>query len=186
MAFLDQVHEQEGQVVHHVDAGEPVVELDAVEQDRTVFEEDDVGEMQVAVAVADPAGEASPFKEHRGRFQQLRRCLIQRRDILRVARDLASEVKAGRLSAEGISPALIQKRLLTAALPGVDLIVYTGQSHRLADALTFESAYAEFAFTDCLWPDFTPSDLQGALADFGYRERRYGKTSAQVQSPTPS
>ncbi len=109
-----------------------------------------------------------------------------RRDILRVARDLASEVKAGRLSAESISPALIQKRLVTAALPGVDLIVYTGQSHRLADALTFESAYAEFAFTDCLWPDFTPSDLQGALADFGHRERRYGKTSAQVQSPTPS
>ena len=109
-----------------------------------------------------------------------------RRDILRVARELVSEVKVGKLPAHAISPALIQKRLVTAALPDVDLIVYTGQSYCLADALMFESAYAEFAFTDCLWPDFTPSDLQGALADFGHREKRYGKTSAQVQSPTPS
>lgn len=52
--FSIQIHEQEGQVIHHVDAGEPVVELDAVEQDRTAFE-DDVGEVEVAVAVADKA-----------------------------------------------------------------------------------------------------------------------------------
>lgn len=109
-----------------------------------------------------------------------------RRDLLRVARELAIEVRAGRLPAQAISPSLIQQRLVTAALPPVDLIIYTGRGQRLADALTFESAYAEFAFTDCLWPDFTPADLQQALGDFGHRERRFGKTSAQVQSPTPS
>ena len=70
----------------------------------------------------------------------------------------------------------------TASLPPVDLIVYTGRGQDLADALTFESAYAEFAFAHCLWPDFTAEDLQHALADFGHRERRFGKTSAQVQT----
>lgn len=104
------------------------------------------------------------------------------RDLLRVARELACEVKSGQLPDQAISPALIQKRLVTAQLPGVDLIIYTGKSHRLADALTFESAYAEFAFTDCEWPDFTPAHLQAALGDFGHRERRFGKTSAQVQT----
>ena len=59
MALLDQVHEQEGQVVEHVDAGEIVVELDAVEQDRAVAEQHDVGEVEVAVAVADAAGGAA-------------------------------------------------------------------------------------------------------------------------------
>lgn len=109
-----------------------------------------------------------------------------RRDLLRVAKELAAEVKAGRLPAEAISPALIQQRLATASLPPVDLIVYTGRGQDLADALTFESAYAEFAFAHCLWPDFTAEDLQHALADFGHRERRFGKTSAQLESPTPS
>lgn len=109
-----------------------------------------------------------------------------RRDLLRVARELAAEVKAGRLPADAISPTLIQQRLVTASLPPVDLILYTGRGQDLADALTFESAYAEFGFAHCLWPDFTPQDLQHALADFGLRERRFGKTSAQVQTATPS
>jgi len=109
-----------------------------------------------------------------------------RRDLLRVASELAVEVKAGRLPASAISPALIQQRLSTSALPPVDLIIYTGRGQRLADALTFESAYAEFAFTHCLWPDFTASDLQQALADFGHRERRFGKTSAQLQTSRPA
>ena len=59
MAALEQVHDQEGQVVEHVDAGEIVVELDAVERHRPAVEQDDVAQMQVAVAVADEAGGAA-------------------------------------------------------------------------------------------------------------------------------
>lgn len=109
-----------------------------------------------------------------------------RADLLRVARELAAEVRAGKLPAEAISPTLIEQRLITSSLPPVDLIIYTGRGQHLSDALTFESAYAEFAFAPCLWPDFAPEDLQQALADFGHRERRFGKTSAQVQSASPS
>ena len=63
MAPLDQVHEQEGQVIEHVDAGEIIVELDAVEQDRAVAEEHDVGEVEVAVTVADAAFGAAAVEE---------------------------------------------------------------------------------------------------------------------------
>ena len=63
MALLDQVHEQEGQVVEDVDAGEIIVELDAVEQDRAVAEEHDVGEVEVAVTVADAAFGAAAVEE---------------------------------------------------------------------------------------------------------------------------
>ena len=63
VALLDQVHEQEGQVVEDVDAGEIIVELDAVEQDRAVAEEHDVGEVEVAVTVADATFGAATVEE---------------------------------------------------------------------------------------------------------------------------
>jgi len=72
-------------------------------------------------------------------------------------------------------------RSIAAALgPDVDLLIRTGGEQRLSDFLLWESAYAEFHFTHCMWPDFAPSDLELALADFRGRQRRFGTVPAAV------
>jgi len=62
------------------------------------------------------------------------------------------------------------------------LIIRTGGERRLSDFLLFEAAYAELFFTDVLWPDFTEATLDEALAVYGRRQRRYGRTSEQVRA----
>ncbi|HRI53316.1 MAG TPA: polyprenyl diphosphate synthase [Pseudomonadota bacterium] len=104
-----------------------------------------------------------------------------RGDVVRVARQLAAAVAAGRLAPEAITPEAIQRLLTTVNLPEPDLIIRTGGRRRLVDALTFEGAYAELFFSAALWPDFSAAELQRALLDYAQRERRFGKISEQVQ-----
>jgi undecaprenyl diphosphate synthase len=59
-------------------------------------------------------------------------------------------------------------------VPDVDVLIRSGGERRLSDFLLWECAYAELVFTDRLWPDFGPVDLEAALAEFGRRERRFG------------
>ena len=59
-------------------------------------------------------------------------------------------------------------------MPPLDLLIRTSGEVRLSNFLLWQSAYAELYFTDKLWPDFKPADLQAALDQFGRRERRYG------------
>ena len=79
--------------------------------------------------------------------------------------------------------------LLTQALPArsedVDLLIRPGGEKRLSDFLLWESAYAELLFTDRMWPDFTATDLEEALKEFGRRERRFGGVPASVLAPSP-
>jgi undecaprenyl diphosphate synthase len=63
---------------------------------------------------------------------------------------------------------------LTREAGEVDLLIRTGGEKRLSDFLLWESAYAELYFTDCMWPDFGPAELDAALAEFWHRERRFG------------
>jgi undecaprenyl diphosphate synthase len=63
---------------------------------------------------------------------------------------------------------------LTREAEEVDLLIRTGGEKRLSDFLLWESAYAELYFTDCMWPDFGPAELDAALAEFRHRERRFG------------
>ncbi|UWZ82546.1 di-trans,poly-cis-decaprenylcistransferase [Occallatibacter riparius] len=63
---------------------------------------------------------------------------------------------------------------LTREVGEVDLLIRTGGEKRLSDFLLWESAYAELYFTDCMWPDFSPAELDAALAEFRHRERRFG------------
>lgn len=67
-------------------------------------------------------------------------------------------------------------------LPEVDLLIRTGGEQRISNFLIWQMAYAEFYFTDELWPDFDESSLNRAMQSFGQRERRFGKTSEQVAS----
>jgi undecaprenyl diphosphate synthase len=66
----------------------------------------------------------------------------------------------------------------TTILPPVDLLLRTGGERRLSDFLLWECAYAELAFIDTLWPDFTPAALDAVLADFATRDRRFGAVSS--------
>ena len=86
-----------------------------------------------------------------------------------IARAAAKAAEAGELTCEGID-----KRLDTADLPPLDLLIRTSGEVRLSNFLLWQAAYAEMMFTDVLWPDFTPEHLERALADFAGRERRYG------------
>jgi undecaprenyl diphosphate synthase len=82
---------------------------------------------------------------------------------------------AAKAAAEGeITTDAIAAHLDTADLPPLDLLVRTSGEQRLSNFLLWQSAYAEFWFTDELWPDFTPEHLSGALDEFARRERRYG------------
>jgi undecaprenyl diphosphate synthase len=112
-----------------------------------------------------------------------------RGDVVRVARQLAVAVAAGRLSPEAITPEALQRLLATVNLPEPDLIIRTGGRRRLVDALTFEGAYAELFFSAALWPDFSAAELQQALQDYAQRERRFGKIAEQVTAgglPAPA
>ncbi|MDZ3832948.1 MAG: polyprenyl diphosphate synthase [Sphingopyxis sp.] len=87
-------------------------------------------------------------------------------ELVRAAKAAAA---AGEISAEAI-----EANLDTADLPPLDLLIRTSGEVRLSNFLLWQSAYAELYFTDCLWPDFRPADLQAALDHFARRERRYG------------
>lgn len=80
---------------------------------------------------------------------------------------------------EEINEARVKDFLDTAFMPDPDLIIRTSGEHRLSNFLLWQSAYAEFIFTDTLWPDFSEIDLEEAIAEFNRRERRFGRTSAQ-------
>lgn len=111
-----------------------------------------------------------------------------RRDIAAAVRKLATAVQAGRLDPAQLDEALLRAALCTEALPDPDLILYTGclpGEHRLRDDLIFESAYAEFFFSQRLWPDFGPKDFLFSLSDFAGRQRRFGKTAEQVSPGEP-
>ena len=62
----------------------------------------------------------------------------------------------------------------TAGIPDVDLVIRTSGEKRISNFLLWQSAYAEFVFTDVLWPDFEMADLKAAISDFNLRTRRYG------------
>lgn len=97
-----------------------------------------------------------------------------RADLVDAARALAADVKAGRLSPEEIDDQALERRLSTGGLPAPDLVIRTSGEQRLSNFLLWESAYSEFVFLDVLWPDFTPTHLGEAIAEFHKRERRYG------------
>ena len=97
-----------------------------------------------------------------------------RREIADAVRALAREVERGVRTAASIDDETIATRLYTAGLPDPDLVIRTGGERRISNFLLYQSAYAEFWWTETLWPDFGESDLAAALADYERRQRRYG------------
>jgi undecaprenyl diphosphate synthase len=101
-------------------------------------------------------------------------------DIAHACRSLAADVAAGTLRAEEIDEAHIAARLALAGLPDPDLLIRTGGELRVSNFLLWNLAYAELYFTEVLFPDFGAAELDAALDFFAQRERRFGKTSAQI------
>ncbi|NQD91872.1 di-trans,poly-cis-decaprenylcistransferase [Pseudomonas sp. CrR25] len=103
-------------------------------------------------------------------------------DIAQAAQHLACEVQAGRLQPAQITPELLQSCLATGDLPLPDLCIRTGGEHRISNFLLWQLAYSELYFSDLFWPDFKHDAMRKALADFARRQRRFGRTSEQVEA----
>ena len=103
-------------------------------------------------------------------------------DMLQACRSISELVESGEISADAVNEALIESHLSTHELPEPDLFIRTGGEKRISNFLLWQLAYTELFFTDTYWPDFDEASLDDALAAFGRRQRRYGKTDAQVKS----
>src|SRR3954447_5913682 len=100
-----------------------------------------------------------------------------RDEIARAAQELAREVRRGELDPDAIDDECVRRHLFTAELPDPDLVIRTSGEQRISNFLLWQTAYAEFVFTETLWPDFAKADLEKAVRDFHGRERRYGATA---------
>jgi undecaprenyl diphosphate synthase len=101
-----------------------------------------------------------------------------RHEIVGAARDLAREVKAGRLDPEAIDEALLTSRLQTASWADPDLIIRTSGEIRLSNFLLWQAAYSELVFQNIFWPDYDGKALEAAIAEYQARERRFGGVNA--------
>jgi undecaprenyl diphosphate synthase len=101
-------------------------------------------------------------------------------EMVRAMKNIAEKVKSGALQPEEITDKTIDEHLCTAGMPDPELMIRTSGEHRISNFLLWQLAYAEFYFTEKLWPDFRKEDLYEALYDYQNRERRFGKTSEQI------
>ncbi len=103
-----------------------------------------------------------------------------REEILNTVKKISLKVKNNIISPEKIDESVINKHLYTQNLPDVDLLIRTSGEQRISNFLLWQIAYAELYFTNVLWPDFTKDHLYEAIIDYQKRERRFGKTSEQI------
>lgn len=104
-----------------------------------------------------------------------------RLDMVQAAKHIAQKVAMGMLDPNDIDSDTVASVLALADLPEVDMLIRTGGEWRLSNFLLWQAAYAELFFTDTLWPDFDPKELEQMMAEFAKRERRFGKTSEQLK-----
>ena len=97
-----------------------------------------------------------------------------RDEIVRATRKMAADVAEGRLRPEAVTDTVLSRYLDTADLPDPDLVIRTSGEVRTSNFLPWQAAYAEYEFTNILWPDFTADVLASIVGRFGNRERRYG------------
>ena len=103
-------------------------------------------------------------------------------ELTRATRQIAKEVKEGKLNADDITEQTINDHLWTNFMPDPELLIRTGGELRISNYLLWQCAYSEFYFCDTYWPDFDENALHQAIADYQGRQRRFGKTEAQVES----
>ena len=99
-------------------------------------------------------------------------------EITRAVKKIAALAKEGKVDIEQIDDEMISKYLYTGEengnIPDPDLIIRTSGEERLSNFLLWQCAYSEFAFTDSLWPDFTPDEFESIIEEYTKRHRRFG------------
>jgi undecaprenyl diphosphate synthase len=101
-------------------------------------------------------------------------------EIIKAVKDIAMKVFKGELSVDTINDDLFSSFLCTANFPDPSLLIRTSGEYRISNFLLWQIAYTELYFTEKLWPDFRKEDFFSAIIDFQKRERRFGKTSEQL------
>jgi undecaprenyl diphosphate synthase len=105
-----------------------------------------------------------------------------RQEIARAAQRVATEIAEGRLAIQEVTAELLSSRLDAADLPDPDLIIRTSGEQRLSNFLLWQAAYSELVFVPTYWPDFDRATLEGAIAEYQRRERRFGGLVARTGS----
>lgn len=103
-------------------------------------------------------------------------------EITKAMRDIVTEVKQGTLSVDAIDDTTISQHLATNFMPDPELLIRTGGELRISNYLLWQIAYSELYFCDTFWPDFDEAALHEAIANYQQRQRRFGKTEAQVEN----
>ncbi len=103
-------------------------------------------------------------------------------DIAQATQKVAEKVAAGEISPEEVNDELITQHLTTTGLPDPDLMIRTSGEQRISNFLLWQCAYSEYYFTNTLWPDFGREAFQRALQSYANRQRRFGRTSEQVEA----
>ena len=104
-----------------------------------------------------------------------------RSELTYAARQLAQKVQKGLLKPEDITPETMGQNMYDSEIPDPDILIRTGGEFRVSNFLLWQLAYTEFFFLPKMWPEFQKDDLWQVILDFQSRERRFGKTSEQVQ-----
>ena len=104
-----------------------------------------------------------------------------RDEIVNVIKNISKKVVNNEIDIEEIDENIINNHLYTFSLPDVDLLIRTSGEKRISNFLLWQIAYAELYFTKVLWPDFKKENLYNAILDYQNRERRFGKTSEQIE-----
>ena len=102
-------------------------------------------------------------------------------ELAEAAKNIAQKVKDGTIEVASINESLFAENLSTAEFPDPELMIRTSGECRISNFLLYQLAYAELYFTDTRWPEFRKENLVAALLEYQSRERRFGKTSAQIQ-----
>ncbi len=102
-------------------------------------------------------------------------------EIVRAVKNIAADVKSGKLMPDAINQDTVQQYLTTKNFPDPELMIRTSGEYRISNFLLYQLAYSELYFTNTLWPDFRKQNLYEAILDFQSRERRFGKTGEQIK-----
>ena len=120
--------------------------------------------------------------------EAVRQIVTEVHDMEELPENILKNWKTGGIRAEDITEDFVSQHLQTSFMPDPDLLIRTGGELRISNYLLWQIAYSELYFCDTFWPDFSEEDLHRAIESYQSRQRRYGKTEAQVEEeePTPN
>ena len=103
-------------------------------------------------------------------------------EITNAVKEIAAKAKSGEINVDDIDEQTVDRHMQTNFMPDPELLIRTGGELRISNYLLWQIAYSELYFCDTYWPDFNEAHLRKAIADYQNRQRRFGKTEAQVEN----